>query len=137
MEGLGERTLTVDCDVLQADGGTRTAAITGAYVALYQALLGLVRGGKLKAMPIEGAVAATSVGVIDSAVLLDLNYEEDYRAHADFNVVMTDKGRFIEVQGTAEEGSFSKSELDGVLAAAERGIDELFQIQQAAIGGLR
>ena len=136
MEALGERTLTVDCDVLQADGGTRTAAITGAYVALQQALLGLVKGGGLKAMPIKCAVAATSVGVIDSAVLLDLNYEEDYRADVDFNVVMTDKGRFIEVQGTAEDGSFSKAELDAVLAAAERGIDELFQIQKAAIDEL-
>ena len=133
LAALGERTLTVDCDVLQADGGTRTAAITGAYVALYQALLGLVKDRELKAMPVESAVAATSVGVLDSAVLLDLNYEEDYRAHADFNVVMTDRGEFIEVQGTAEEGSFSKAELDGVLATAEHGIEQLFAIQKAAI----
>ena len=136
LEGLGERTLTVDCDVLQADGGTRTAAITGAYVALCQALLGLVKRRELEVVPIKCAVAATSVGVIDGEVLLDLCYEEDYRAHVDFNVVMTDGGEFVEVQGAAEEGSFSKASLDAVLATAEQGIDKLFQIQREAIRGL-
>ena len=136
MESLGERTLTVDCDVLQADGGTRTAAITGAYVALYQALVGLVNRNDLTALPLKCAVAATSVGVIDGQVMLDLSYEEDYRAESDFNVVMTDSGEFVEVQGTAEDGSFSRAVLDEVLASAERGIAELFQAQQEVVRGL-
>ena len=136
MESLGERTLTVDCDVLQADGGTRTAAITGAYVALYQALVGLVKRNDLTAIPLKCAVAATSVGVVDGQVMLDLSYEEDYRAETDFNVVMTDSGEFVEVQGTAEDGSFSRAVLDEVLASAERGITELFQAQQEVVRGL-
>ena len=136
MESLGERTLTVDCDVLQADGGTRTAAITGAYVALYQALVGLVKRNDLTALPLKCAVAATSVGVVDGQVMLDLSYEEDYRAESDFNVVMTDSGEFVEVQGTAEDGSFSRAVLDEVLASAERGIAELFQAQQEVVRGL-
>ncbi len=130
---LGERTLTVDCDVLQADGGTRTAAITGAYVALYQALDGLVRARKLRAMPLKWAVAATSVGVIDGQALLDLNYEEDFRAETDFNVVMTDRGEFVEVQGTAEEGAFPRRALDEMLDLAETGIRTLFDVQEEAI----
>ena len=134
LEHLGERTLTVDCDVLQADGGTRTAAITGAYVALYQALATLVKRNKLPSMPLRCAVASTSVGLVNGEVLLDMCYEEDYRAEADFNVVMTDQGEFVEVQGTAEEGAFSKQLLDEVLASAERGIAQLFQIQKEAIG---
>ena len=133
MERLGERTLTADCDVLQADGGTRTAAITGAYVALNQALVALVKRNDLSSMPLNCAVAATSVGLVDGQVLLDLCYEEDYRAQADFNVVMTDKGEFVEVQGTAEGGTFSKGALDEVLALAERGIAALFQAQKEAI----
>ena len=133
---LGERTLTVDCDVLQADGGTRTAAITGAYAALYQALDGLVRARKLKAMPLKWAVAATSVGVIDDQPLLDLNYEEDFRAEVDFNVVMTDQGGFVEVQGTAEEGAFPRRTLNDILDLAETGIRSLFDIQREAIGKL-
>ena len=136
MHALGERTLTVDCDVLLADGGTRTAAITGAYVALYQALLGLVQSRELPDVPLKCAVAATSVGVLDGEVLLDLCYEEDFRAQVDFNVVMTDKGEFVEVQGTAEEGAFSKATLDELLASAELGVARLFQIQQEAIDGL-
>ena len=133
LDKLGERTLTVDCDVLQADGGTRTAAITGAYVALDQALKNLINRNDLSSMPLRCAVAATSVGVVDGRVLLDLSYEEDYRAASDFNVVMTDQGEFVEVQGTAEEGPFSKALLDEVLDTAERGIADLFQLQRKII----
>ena len=133
LEGLGERTLTADCDVLQADGGTRTAAISGAYVALSRAFATLVERKVLQSAPLKCAVAATSAGVVDGEVLLDLNYEEDYRAEVDFNVVMTDKGEFVEVQGTAEDGSFSKSALDEVLATAENGIAQLFALQDKAI----
>ena len=134
LEKLGENTLTVDCDVLQADGGTRTASITGAYVALYQALVKLKSQAGLADLPLNGAVAATSVGLLGGQALLDLDYEEDFRAESDFNVVMTDRGEFIEVQGTAEESSFSKMELDNVLAMAESGIRRLFKLQQDAIG---
>ena len=134
LEKLGENTLTVDCDVLQADGGTRTASITGAYVALYQALVKLKSQAGLPGMPLNGAVAATSVGLLGGKALLDLDYEEDFRADTDFNIVMTDRGEFIEVQGTAEESSFSKMELDNVLALAESGIRQLFKLQQDAIG---
>jgi ribonuclease PH len=133
---LGERTLTIDCDVIQADGGTRTAAITGAYVALYQALATLVKQGELDSVPLKCAVGATSVGVLDEQVWLDLNYEEDYRAQVDFNVVMTDRGEFVEVQGTAEEGSFSKNILDQVLARAEMGITQLFEAQTKALAAI-
>ena len=136
LDALGERTLTIDCDVLLADGGTRTAAITGAYVALYQALLGLVNGRELPDVPLKCAVAATSVGVVDGEVLLDLCYEEDFRAQVDFNVVMTDKGEFVEVQGTAEQGAFSKATLDELLTMAGLGVERLFQIQQETIRGL-
>ena len=136
LERLGERTLTVDCDVLQADGGTRTAAITGAYVALYQAFSTMVQRKELSSSPLTCAVAATSVGVVGGSVFLDLNYEEDYQAGVDFNVVMTDQGEYVEVQGTAEEGSFSKATLDAVLATAETGIEQLFRLQAEEIGGL-
>ncbi len=133
---LGERTLTMDCDVLQADGGTRTAAITGAYVAVYQALRSLVQSRKLKAMPIRCAIAATSVGIFEEEVLLDLDYEEDYRAQVDFNLVMTDQGKFVEIQGTAEDGTFSRTMLDKVLNTAEVGITSLLAIQSETIEGL-
>lgn len=133
LEKLGENTLTVDCDVLQADGGTRTASITGAYVALYQALGNACSQMGLTEMPFKGIVAATSVGLIGGQALLDLDYEEDFRADSDFNVVMTDQGEFIEVQGTAEENSFSRKELDDVLTLAENGIRQLFKLQQEAI----
>ena len=133
---LGERTLTVDCDVLQADGGTRTAAITGAYVALRQALDGLVRREAVPELPLRSAVAAVSVGIVDGGVLLDLCYEEDVRADADFNVVMTDRAEFVEVQGTAEGQTFSKATLDEVLRLAEQGVGDLLQAQRQAIGGL-
>ena len=132
LQTLGERTLTIDCDVLQADGGTRTAAITGAYVALVRAIATLKERNDLSSTPIICAVAATSVGLVNGQVMLDLTYEEDYRAEADFNVVMTDKGEFVEVQGTAEKSPFSKAVLDEVLSAANEGISHLFRIQRPA-----
>lgn len=134
LDSLGERTLTVDCDVIQADGGTRTAAITGSYVAVHQALATLVERKDLPSMPLKCSVAATSVGLLDGRVLLDLSYEEDYRAQADFNVVMTDHGEFVEIQGAGEEARFSRRSLDDVLAAAQRGIELLFQAQRDVIG---
>ncbi len=133
MDRLGERTLTVDCDVLQADGGTRTAAITGAYVALYEALWAMRDRGGLDDIPVKLGVAAVSVGVVDGEAMLDLRYEEDYRAEVDFNVVMTDSGEFIEVQGTAEDGSFSRARLGELLSIAEGGIAQLSGMQSAAI----
>ena len=132
METLGERTITVDCDVIQADGGTRTAAITGAYVALRQALAAM--GAPPES--VRCAVAAASVGVVEGETMLDLRYDEDSRADADFNVVMTDAGEFVEVQGTAERGAFSRQRLDALLTLAEKGIGELLAIQRAAVESL-
>ena len=134
---VGERTITLDCDVLQADGGTRTAAITGAYVALYQALLDMVRKGVLHHVPLNNAVAATSVGVVGGEVMLDLCYEEDYRAEVDFNVVMTDAGEYVEVQGTGEDKPFSKAAMEQMLAVAESGIGRLADVQRAVIAELQ
>jgi len=136
LAALGERTFTVDCDVLQADGGTRTAAITGGYVALFSALHNLKKRGIFSSIPVKGAVAATSVGIVGREGLLDLCYEEDYRAAVDFNVVMTDKGEFVEVQGTAEGKPFSKETIDALLSLAEKGIKQLFKIQKAALAEL-
>ena len=133
LEKLGERTFTVDCDVLQADAGTRTAAITGSYVALYLAIAALVDEKQLLELPILSAVAATSVGIVDGEVRLDLCYEEDADADADFNIVMTAEGEFVEVQGTAEGIPYSRDALDNVLSAAEDGIRQLIAIQQDAI----
>jgi len=133
LAALGERTLIVDCDVLQADGGTRTAAITGAYVALYQAMQTLADMGVLSSIPLKSAVAATSVGIVHSNMLLDLCYDEDCKAAVDFNVVMTSQGDFVEIQGTAEGKPFSKETVDSLLSLAEKGIKQLFQIQQAAL----
>jgi len=130
---LGERTLIIDCDVLQADGGTRTAAITGSYVALYKALQTLVNMGVLSSIPLRSAVAATSVGIVHGYQLLDLCYDEDCNAAVDFNVVMTSKGEFVEIQGTAEAKPFTKETVDSLLSLAEKGIKQLFQIQQAAL----
>jgi len=130
---LGERTLMVDCDVLQADGGTRSAAITGAYVALYQALHGLMRRGVIPAMPLRCAVAATSAGVVSGAPLLDLNYDEDARAEIDFNVVMTNEGELVEVQGTGESRPFPRQTMNQLLDMAETGIQQLFQAQTNAL----
>lgn len=133
LDKLGERTLTLDCDVLQADGGTRTASITGAYVALYQALLGLVRRGALHHVPLKTSVAATSVGLVGDNALLDLCYDEDSNADVDFNVVMTEKGDFVEVQGTGEERPFSRSAMNEMLRLAEAGIQDLTAVQKEAI----
>jgi ribonuclease PH len=133
METLGERTLTVDCDVLQADGGTRTASITGAYVALELAIRGLVARGDIGSSPLRQPIAATSVGLLAGEALLDLNYEEDFRADVDFNVVMTEDGRFVEVQGSGEEAVFDRAALDRVLDLAGAGIAELIKAQAAAL----
>jgi ribonuclease PH len=131
---LGERTFMVDCDVIRADGGTRTAAITGAYVALCQALEKMVSKGALSSRPTKGAVAATSAGLMEGAPLLDLCYEEDSQAEVDFNVVMTDDGRFVEVQGTAEGSPFPRELMDELLALAQEGIRGLFEVQRLALG---
>ena len=135
LASLGERTLTVDCDVIQADGGTRTAAVTGAYVALYKALHSLADMGIISSVPLKSAVAATSVGIVHSNMMLDLCYDEDSSASVDFNVVMTRKGEFVEVQGTAEGKPFSRQIIDELISLAEVGIQQLFQVQQVAIGG--
>ena len=136
MKALGERTLTADCDVLQADGGTRTAAITGAYVAVRLAVATLMRRGDLGASPVRRAVAATSVGIVDGRALLDLDYGEDHGADVDFNVVMTDEGEFVELQGTAESGSFSKSALDEIVALGALGTSRLFEAQREVLSGV-
>ncbi len=130
---LGELQVTVDCDVLQADGGTRTASICGAYVALHDAFTRLVHQGTLRAHPLADAVAAVSVGVVDGVCMLDLPYEEDSRADVDMNVVMTGSGRFVEVQGTAEGIAFTKGELDELLSLAEHGIAQLLDVQAATL----
>ena len=133
LASLGERTLVVDCDVIQADGGTRTAAVTGAYVALYKALHNLADMGIISSVPLKSAVAATSVGIVHSNMMLDLCYDEDSSASVDFNVVMTSKGEFVEVQGTAEGKPFSRQTIDELISLAEVGIQQLFQIQQVAL----
>ncbi|NND45055.1 MAG: ribonuclease PH [Xanthomonadales bacterium] len=130
---LGERTITLDCDVLQADGGTRTASITGAYVALADACNWLLQAGQISKSPLHGQVAAVSVGIFDNTPVLDLDYPEDSNAETDMNVVMNDGGAFIEVQGTAEGHAFRRSELDTMLALAEKGIAELIAAQASAL----
>jgi ribonuclease PH len=133
MAALGDRTVIVDCDVLQADGGTRTASITGAYVAMVLALQQLVRFGALKSLPVTSAVAATSVGIVAGTPVLDLCYEEDSAAEVDMNVVMTGSGRFVELQATAEKTAFDDAQLAKLIEAARRGISELFEIQKQAL----
>jgi ribonuclease PH len=133
LEMIAETQITVDCDVLQADGGTRTAAICGGYVALHDAFSRMVAAGTIPAHPITDACAAISVGVVDALAHLDLDYSEDVRAEVDMNVVMTGAGRFVEVQGTAEGTPFSRSELDELLALAEKGITEIFELQRATL----
>jgi ribonuclease PH len=133
LKGLGSRSLLVDCDVLQADGGTRTAAITGSYVALYIAMKKLVDMGIIAKIPLKHAVAATSVGIVHNNRFLDLCYDEDSNAGSDFNIVMDSNGDYIEVQGTAEGKTYDKETLDAMLSLAEKGIRELFQFQQAAL----
>ena len=130
MVALGPRTITLDCDVLQADGGTRTASITGAYVALHRACSLLVQRGVLQVHPVRTAVAAISVGIVAGDMLLDLNYAEDSRADVDFNVVMTAEHEFIEVQGTGEGGVFSRTAMDSMIQLAEQGITTLLEIQR-------
>nr|WP_319565263.1 ribonuclease PH [uncultured Rhodoferax sp.] len=130
---LGERTLHLDCDVLQADGGTRTAAITGAFVAAQDAVNGLLAAGKLSQSPIREAVAAISVGIVQGTPLLDLEYTEDSACDTDMNVVMTASGHYVEVQGTAEGAAFTRAEMDKLLALADKGIRELVALQQASL----
>ncbi|HED19332.1 MAG TPA: ribonuclease PH [Gammaproteobacteria bacterium] len=129
MKALGERTITVDCDVIQADGGTRTASITGGFVALADAVQKLVTDGTLKKNPLTGAVASVSVGIYKGSPILDLDYPEDSNAETDMNVVMTDGGQFIEVQGTAEGYPFSQDEMNQMLKLAKKGIGELCELQ--------
>lgn len=133
-EALGERAVWVDCDVLQADGGTRCASITGAYVALHLALAGAVERGDLPAVPLNGSVAALSVGMVDGEALCDLDYSEDSRAEVDANVVMTGDGGLVEVQATAERTPLSRASLDELLGLAEAGIAELRSVQERATG---
>lgn len=131
---LGERQIVVDCDVLQADGGTRTAAITGAFVAAHDAVSWLLAQGKITQSPIRGAVAAISVGMLGGVPLLDLEYTEDSSCDTDMNVVMTARGGFVELQGTAEGQAFSRAEMNALLDLAEKGIGELFTAQREALG---
>ncbi|APW40854.1 ribonuclease PH [Rhodoferax koreense] len=133
LKKLGERTIHLDCDVLQADGGTRTASITGAFVAAQDAVDTLLAAGKLKASPITGSVAAISVGLLQGTPLLDLEYTEDSACDTDMNVVMTGAGHFVEVQGTAEGVAFSRAEMNALLELAEKGITELIALQQQAL----
>ena len=133
MKVLGERTITIDCDVLQADGGTRTAAITGAYVALALASQQLLKVGKIQRSVVTDQVAAISVGIVGNTPLLDLKYDEDSRAEVDMNVVCTGDGRFIELQGTAEREPFSRAQMDELVALGTRGIEALIGIQKAII----
>ena len=133
LDALGERTVTLDCDVLQADGGTRTAAISGAYVALLIAMQKLCKDRKLKTNPVHGQIAAVSVGIYRGVPVLDLDYEEDSQAETDMNVVMNEAGRFVEVQGTAEGHAFTREELDTLLELASAGVSEIIEAQNAAI----
>jgi len=133
LDALGERTVTLDCDVLQADGGTRTAAISGAYVALLIAMQKLCKDRTLKTNPVHGQIAAVSVGIYRGVPVLDLDYEEDSQAETDMNVVMNEAGRFVEVQGTAEGHAFTREELDTLLEMASAGVSEIREAQNAAI----
>lgn len=133
MKALGPRTISIDCDVLQADGGTRTASITGSFIALVDALLFLRRGGAFDRLPILDYVAATSVGIVDGQALLDLNYDEDARAEVDMNIVMTGRAAMVEVQGTAEHKPFTEAQLQELIGLAKRGIAQLVSQQRAAL----
>jgi ribonuclease PH len=135
LEKLGPRTVWVDCDVLQADGGTRTAAITGSYVAFWLAVQKLIAEQKLKENPLSNAVAAVSVGIVNQQVRLDLCYVEDAAAQVDMNLIMTDAGEFIELQGTGEESTFNETQLAAMLTSGKAGIQQLFQTQKAALAG--
>jgi ribonuclease PH len=135
LHGFGERSVWIDCDVIQADGGTRAASITGAYVALVDAFRKMVKDGVIEKVPIKDSVAAISVGKVGGDVLLDLNYGEDSKAEVDMNVVMTGQGKFVEIQGTAEEEAFTKKEMDGLTRLAQKGIGELTKIQKKSLEG--
>ena len=134
-EALGEFQITLDCDVLQADGGTRTASISGAYVALCDAVTWLQQNRRLKKNPLHGQIASVSVGIFDGVPVLDLDYDEDSKAETDMNVVMNEAGQFIELQGTAEGHAFRRDELDAMLVLAEKGIREIMQAQREALAG--
>ena len=136
LKKVGERTITIDCDVIQADGGTRTASVSGAYVALKEAVGKLLKDGALKEDPTLDAVAAVSVGIVRGTPMADLCYEEDSAAEVDMNVVMTGAGRFVEVQGTAERGAFDRGQMDAMLGLAEAGIQEMMRVQQEALASL-
>jgi ribonuclease PH len=136
LSGFGERTVWIDCDVIQADGGTRTASITGAYVALVDAFRKMVKNGLIEKDPLKDSVAAISVGKVEGKALLDLNYEEDSKAEVDMNVVMTGHGKFVEIQGTGEEAVFTKKEMDELTALAQKGIRELTRIQKKCLEGM-
>lgn len=136
MKSLGERTIWIDCDVIQADGGTRTASITASFIALVDALNKLKKDGIYLSVPVKDYVAATSVGILNENLILDLCYEEDSRAEVDMNVIMTGNGEFIEIQGTAEHKPFTKEEADKMLALAKKGIEELFVIQRSLVGNI-
>jgi ribonuclease PH len=133
LQALGERTIQIDCDVIQADGGTRTASITGGCVALIDALQSLVDAGKLTSLPLKQKVAAISVGIYNGEAVLDLDYPEDSAAETDMNVVMTDKGGFVEIQGTAEGEVFNQEEFNAMLELAKKGLNEIFELQTAAL----
>lgn len=136
LKALGERTITLDCDVIQADGGTRTTSISGAYVAMVLALHQLVENKQIERMPVTDFLASVSVGIVRNEVMLDLNYEEDFKAKVDMNVVMTGSGKFVEVQGTGEEAPFSRQELDDMLSYAEQGILDIIAKQKAVLGSI-
>jgi len=137
LKQLGERTVWIDCDVIQADGGTRTASITGAFVALGIALSRLVEAGTLKAIPVRDFVAATSVGIVDGEILLDLAYEEDSRAEVDMNFVMTSSGKMIEVQATAEQVPFDDAQLQRMMQLAKKGVQDLIAMQRELLPGMK
>lgn len=137
MEKLGERTIKIDCDVLQGDGGTRTASITGGFIALADAVAWMKKQLMFEKIPLKDYVAAVSVGVFNGKPVLDLNYAEDSKAHVDMNIVMVGRGDFVEVQGTGENATFSRKEIDTLLKLAEKGIKELFDIQKKALGNLK
>lgn len=137
LDAFGERTIWIDCDVIQADGGTRTASITGAFVATVLAFGKAIEAGTIKKMPVKDFLAATSVGMLeDGQIVLDLDYHEDSAAQVDMNVVMTGNGQFVEIQGTGEEATFSRAELNGLLEKAEIGMQNIFEIQKESLGTL-
>jgi ribonuclease PH len=136
LSALGERTIVIDCDVLQGDGGTRVAAITGGFVALVEALWRLQQEGVLKKLPIYGCLAAVSVGIVNKQLLLDLNYDEDSRASVDMNVAMLEDGRIVEIQATAEGEAFTREQFDQLLALAQKGIKQLIALQKKVLEGI-